>query len=181
MYRRSSLRVAVFFAAIALTFCTLYAGAQDDNPRKPRKIKVPPPSSRIEVSVIRDTDGKPVEHAAVIFHPILGDRDNGVLELKTNEDGKAMVDVIPIGDTVRLQIIAKGFRTYGGDFKVDRPEISMEIRLKRPGGQYSIYGKNGNAAKSDSGSGDDNSKKPAEPQKPAEEDKSKDQAAPPKQ
>jgi hypothetical protein len=116
--------------------------------------------------VIRDSNGKPVEHAAVIFHPILGDRDNGVMELKTNEEGKAMVDVIPIGDTVRLQIIAKGFQTYGGDFKVDRPEISMEIRLKRPGGQYSIYG--------------NNSKKSAEPQKPAAEEKPQDQA-PPKQ
>ena len=61
------------------------------------------------------------------------------MELKTNEDGKAMIDVIPIGDTVRLQIIAKGFQTYGEEFKIDRPEISMEIRMKRPGEQYSIY------------------------------------------
>jgi hypothetical protein len=181
MYRRSSLRVAVISAAIALIFCTIYAGAQESASRKPRKTTVPPPSSRIEISVIRDSNGKPVEHAAVIFHPILGDKDNGVMELKTNEDGKAMVDVIPIGDTVRLQIIAKGFQTYGGDFKVDRPEISMEIRLKRPGGQYSIYGKNGNTAKPDSSSENDGSKKTTEPEKPSDEDKSKVQAAPPQQ
>jgi hypothetical protein len=180
MHRRSSLYIAAIFAVIAVIFCTLNAGAQEDEGRKARKTKVPPPSSRIEISVVRDSNGKPVEHAAVIFHPILGDKDNGVMELKTNQDGKAMVDVIPIGDTVRLQIIAKGFQTYGGDFEVNRPEISMEIRLKRPGGQYSIYGKNGNAAKPD-GAADDSTKKPAEPEKPAEGDQPKEQAAPPKQ
>jgi hypothetical protein len=180
MSRRFSLRIVVISAVIAVSFCTLFAGAQEQKSRKPRKTTVPPPSSRIEVSVIRDTDGKPIEHAAVIFHPILGDKDNGVMELKTNEEGKAMVDVIPIGDTVRLQIIAKGFKTYGSDFEVNRPEISMEIRMKRPGGQYSIYS-NGNPAKFHNGSSNDNTKKPAEPEKPAEENRSKDQAPPPQQ
>jgi hypothetical protein len=174
MSRRISLRIAVISAILSFSFGTFYVGAQEQNSRKPRKSTVPPPSSRIEVSVIRDADGKPIEHAAVIFHPILGDKDNGVMELKTNEDGKAMVDVIPIGDTVRLQIIAKGFKTYGGDFEVNRPEISMEIRMKRPGGQYSIYS-NGNTAKSNNGSGGDSTKKPREESKP------EDQAAPPQQ
>ncbi len=169
MFARHSLRVTVILSGLALTLCTFHAGAQDDESRRARKMKVPPPSSRIEVSVIRDTNGKPVEHAAVIFHPIEGDRDKGIMELKTNEDGKAMVDVIPIGDTVRLQIIAKGFQTYGGDFKVDRPEISMEIRLKRPGGQYSIY-KNGNSPKPEDGQ-----------KKPEDNEKPKDQQAAPRQ
>jgi len=173
MFGRRSLRVTVVLSGLALTLCTFHAGAQDKDSRRPRKVTVPPPSSRIEVSVIRDSNGKPVEHAAVIFHPIEGDRDKGIMELKTNEDGKAMVDVIPIGDTVRLQIIAKGFQTYGGDFKVDRPEISMEIRLKRPGGQYSIY-KNGDTPKPEGGSGD-------ESKKPGDKDKPQDQQAPPKQ
>lgn len=176
MLRRTSLRLAVSSALLALVFSTFHAGAQEENSRRVRKMKVPPPSSRIEVTVLRDSNGEPIEHAAVIFHPILGDRDNGVMELKTNEDGKAMVDVIPIGDTVRLQIIARGFQTYGGDFKVDRPEISKEIRLKRPGQQYSIYrnnkATNADANKSDGGTADDKSTKPAQDEKP------KDQAAP---
>ena len=179
MHRSSSHSIAAFFVTVALIFCTFHAGAQDNSPRKPRKSKVPPPASRIEISVVRDSNGKPVEHAAVIFHPILGDRDNGVMELKTNGEGKAMVDVIPIGDTVRLQIIAKGFQTYGGDFVVDRPEISMEIRLKRPGGQYSIY-KNGDTAKSDGSSGDHKPEKSAGAE-PADQDKPRSEAAPPNQ
>jgi hypothetical protein len=147
MFRRKPIRLSVLLAVFTLTLGALHAGAQDDSTRRGRKFKAPPPSSRIEVSVIRDSNGKPVEHAAVIFHPIEGDRDKGIMELKTNEDGKAVVDVIPVGDTVRLQIIAKGFQTYGGDFKVDKTEISMEIRLKRPGQQYSIYKNNAEAAK----------------------------------
>ena len=40
---------------------------------------------------------------------------------------------------VRLQIIAKGFQTFGEDFKIDKSEMAIEIRMKRPGEQYSIY------------------------------------------
>ena len=75
----------------------------------------------------------------MIFRPIEGDRDRGGMELKTNADGKAVIDVIPIGDTIRLHIIAKGFQTHGEDFKVDKARISMEVRLKRPGEQFSVY------------------------------------------
>lgn len=145
MFRSNFLRLSVVLAGLALVFGSLHIGAQD-NPRRGRKYKVPPPSSRIEITVVRDASGKPIEHAAVIFHPIEGDRDKGVMELKSNFDGKATIDVIPIGDTVRLQIIAKGFQTYGQDFTVDKENISMEIRMKRPGEQYSIYKEHPEAA-----------------------------------
>jgi hypothetical protein len=61
------------------------------------------------------------------------------MELKSNEDGKAIIDVLPIGETVRLQIIAKGFQTYGQDYKIEKSEMAIEVRMKRPGEQYSIY------------------------------------------
>lgn len=146
MFRRSFLLLGVYAAGFALVASSLYAGAQHDKARRGRKYKAPPPSSRVEVTVLRDVNGEPIEHAAVIFHPIEGDRDKGGMELKSNADGVAVIDVIPIGDTVRLQIIAKGFQTYGQDFKVDKPEITMEIRMKRPGEQYSIYKKHDNTA-----------------------------------
>lgn len=84
-------------------------------------------------------NGKPIQDAHVVFHPIEGDKDKGSMELKTDEDGKISLDIIPIGDTVRLQVIANGFQTYGDDYKVDQPKLSWEICLKRPGPQYSIY------------------------------------------
>jgi hypothetical protein len=117
----------------------MLAAAQTGGSSRGRKYKAPPPTARIAVSVVRDTDGKPIENAAVVFHAMEGEKDTGNMELKTGEDGTTVIDVMPIGDTVRLQVIAKGFQTFGDDYKIDKAEVAIEIRLKRPGQQYSIY------------------------------------------
>jgi hypothetical protein len=155
MFRRALLRCSLILAIFSFAVGSMSVSAQDGSSGKwTRKYKTPPPSSRIEVTILKDFNGKPIDNASVIFHPIEGDRDKGALELKTNEDGKAIIDVIPMGDTVRLQVIANGYQTYGQDYKIDKAEMSMEIRMKRPGAQYSIY-KNGSAkATGNSGSGD---------------------------
>jgi hypothetical protein len=163
MFRRFSPRFSVVCASICLIGCSVALRAQDESTQHLRKYKTPPPSARIEVTVIRDTNGKPIEDAHVIFHPIEGDKDKGYLELKTDEDGKATINVIPIGDTVRMQIIANGYQTYGQDYKVDKSEMSMEIRMKRPGAQYSIYKDNTGTPKSDNSSGDKPSQNAAPP------------------
>jgi hypothetical protein len=169
MFRRSLLRLS-FLAAI-FSFALASAGVHaQDNARKGRKYKVPPLSSRIEITILKDDNGKPVQNAAVIFHPIEGDKDKGALEMKSNEDGKAIIDVIPIGDTVRLQVIAKGFQTYGQDYKIDKAEMSMEVRLRRPGKQYSIY-KNGPTASNGSGSDTAKPENPPQNAAPAHNDK----------
>ncbi len=156
MFRRAFFVSCVALAAFSLIAASLALRAQQDDSHHGRKYKAPPLSSRIEITVVRDYNGKPIRDAHVIFHPIEGDKDKGSLELKTNEDGKALINVIPIGDTVRLQVIANGFQTYGQDFKIDKLEILMEVRLKRPGQQYSVY--NNSSANSGSGnnSGTDN-------------------------
>ena len=138
MQCRFRYRLSLFAAAFGLIVTLLAAGAQDA-PKRGRKYKSPPATARIEVTVLREVNGKPIENAAVVFHPMQGEKDKGAMELKTNEDGKTVIDVLPIGDTVRLQIIAKGFQTYGDDYKIDKPEIAIEVRMKRPGEQYSIY------------------------------------------
>jgi hypothetical protein len=106
-----------------------------------RKYTPPPPTAKITVTVMKETNGKPVENAAVVFHPMKGNKDEGGLELKTNEDGKATIDVIPIGDTVRLQVIADGFQTFGDDYPITTDTKDIQIKLKRPARQYSIYEK----------------------------------------
>ena len=153
MFRRAFLRFCVALSAIGLITGTVSLRAQDDNSHHGRKYKAPPPSARIEVTVVRDSSGKPIHDAHVIFHPIEGDKDKGALEVKTDEDGKTVIDVIPIGDIVRMQIIADGFQTYGQDYKIDKPEMSMEVRLKRPGAQYSIYKNSGSGSSNNSGNG----------------------------
>ena len=89
-----------------------------------------------------------------------GSKDKGNMELKTNEDGKAVIDVMPIGDTVRLQIIAKGFQTFGDDYKIDKDQLAIEVRMKRPGEQYSIYK---NHPEKSEGGKDSDAAKPANP------------------
>jgi hypothetical protein len=136
MLSRSQVRFGVLVASLVLVFSSLTAGAQQKASHRGRKFKAPPPTARIEVTVLRDFNGKPIENAAVIFH---GVHDKSNMELKTNEEGKSVIDVLPIGGPVRLQIIAKGFQTFGDDYEVDKPELSIVIRMKRPGEQYSIY------------------------------------------
>jgi hypothetical protein len=159
MFHRSHLCIRVLVAGIGLSAFSLALCAQDSN-QHGRKYKAPPPSAHIEVTVLKDFNGKPITNAHVIFHPTEGDRDKGSLELKTNEDGKAIIDVIPIGDTVTLQVIADGYQTYGQSYKIDKPEMTMEVRMKRPGGQYSIYKNTGSNAGSGSGSGGSSSPSP---------------------
>lgn len=125
---------AIGFALI-LVIGLVTAHSQSGSKRG-RKYKAPPPVAKIEVTVLRDLDKKPIENAAVIFHTL---NESGNMELKSNEDGKAMIDVLAIGDTMRLQVIAKGFQTYGQDYKIDKDQMNIEVRLKRPGEQYSIY------------------------------------------
>jgi len=166
-------RLSVLAASTVLTIAMLgagfMAGAQDSSKRG-RKYQAPPPTARVEVTVLKDVNGKPIENAAVIFHPLKAGKDDGNMELKTNEDGKALIDVLPIGEPVRLQIIAKGFQTFGDDYKIDKAEVVIEVRMKRPGEQYSIYKKHPESAeggKSSDATPDAAKPAPAEAEKPA--------------
>jgi hypothetical protein len=145
MPQRFLLRLSILAAGLALLVGTLNLSGQDVTTKRGRKYKAPPPTARIEVTILKDVNGKPIENAAVIFHPMVGEKDTGNMELKTNEDGKTIIDVLPIGDTVRLQVIARGFQTYGEDYKIDKAEMAIEIKMKRPGEQYSIYKKHDSA------------------------------------
>src|SRR5579864_7195717 len=86
--------------SIALVSC-LPAMAQDAPVKHGRKYKAPPATSHIEVTVLKKFNGKPIANAAVIFDSTLDGKDQGNLEVKTDPDGKATIDVIPTGSTVR--------------------------------------------------------------------------------
>ena len=130
--------------------------------QKQRKYTPPPATATIKVTVLRSTNGKPIPNAAVVFHPMEGDRDKGALELKSDEDGKVTIDVIPIGDTVRLQVIADGWKTYGEDYKIDSDSKEIVVKMKRPGEQYSLYGDSHTAPNNTTPKGESNSAKPSQ-------------------
>jgi hypothetical protein len=151
-------RILVFCSLIVVS---LSAFAQDsDAPKRGRKYKAPPATSHVEITVLRATNGKPIENAAVIFHPLVDGHDNGNMELKTNDEGKAVIDLLETGTNVRVQIVAAGFQTYGEDYKVDKDNMAIEVKLKRPTAQYSIYKNGEGAKKSDPPPSDANDKSP---------------------
>lgn len=97
------------------------------------------PTSSVKITVVRDTDGKPVKYAQVVLHPInRKGKSKGEMDLKTDVDGHATAESIPYG-IVEVQVIAKGFQTVGEDYEVKQAEMEITVKLKRPAGQYSTY------------------------------------------
>jgi hypothetical protein len=137
-----SLRRIVTVGLLLAGLSASIAGMAQDTSNRGRKYKSPPPTAVVEVTVLRASNGKPVQNASVIFHPLQDGKDSGNMELKTNDDGKALIDLLVIGSDVRVQVIAPGFQTYGEDFKVDKDKLAINIKLNRPTHQYSIYNKN---------------------------------------
>jgi len=90
--------------------------------------------------VLKDYNGKPIRNASVIMHPVKGNgkQSKTGLELKTDAEGKTSFDGVPFGK-LRIQIIAQGYQTYGDDYSIDKPEMEVVVKMKRPGEQYSIY------------------------------------------
>lgn len=99
------------------------------------------PMSALRFLVLKDYNGKPVRNAAVVLHPVNkdGTQKRGGMELKTDNDGRTNIDGIPYGP-LRVQVLAPGFQTFGEDYKIDKPELEITVKLKRPGAQYSAYG-----------------------------------------
>ena len=113
------------------------AGAQQD--AHGRKWKPLPPLAHIVVTVVKGFDGKPMPNAAVVFHATLNGRDNGNLEVKTDPEGKATIDVIEVGSNVNVQVIASGFATHAQDISVTGPTKFLEVKMLRPQEQVSQY------------------------------------------
>ena len=124
--------------ALGLAFATAIPGASAQDPRG-RKYKAPPETSHIEVLVLRDNNQKPIPNAAVVFHSVRDGKDEGNLEVKTNDQGKAIIDVIPTGSSVDVQVIADGFATFAGTYQVNEASRAIEIKMIKPRAQISTY------------------------------------------
>ena len=102
------------------------------------------PMSTLRFVVVRDSDGKPVRNAEVVLHPVRrkGKQAKGEMELKTDAEGRTNIDGIPYGP-LRVQVLAPHFQTFGEDYEINKAEMEITVKLKRPGGQYSIYENHG--------------------------------------
>ena len=102
------------------------------------------PETTISVNVMGPTD-KPVSNAEVVLdflgsHQItkLGKRRVTHWEVHTDEKGTAKFPPIPQG-TIQLQVVAKGYQTYGGRIEADTDQKTVPVQLKRPQSQYSAH------------------------------------------
>jgi hypothetical protein len=94
-----------------------------------------PATAKIRITVT-DPNDKPVPNASVyvrfnvsggMFH-----KDHlSELSFKTNQEGSLKVPEVPQGK-VLIQVIAKGWHTYGKWYDVDKDEQSVTIKLEQP-------------------------------------------------
>jgi hypothetical protein len=95
----------------------------------------PAPTTKITIQV-SDPNGKPVGQASVyvrfsqtvgVFH-----KDKlAELDLKTNDDGSCKVPPLPQGK-IMIQVIAKGWRTFGQWYDIEQAEETVPIKLQAP-------------------------------------------------
>jgi hypothetical protein len=90
---------------------------------------------RVEVQVTAEATGAPVEGAAIYlkFKEERFLRKDKKMEwrVKTNKEGKAVFPPIPEG-VVLVQVVAKGWKTYGEYHTLEGPKQLLEIKLKPP-------------------------------------------------
>src|ERR1051325_5472414 len=99
-------------------------------------------TAELKFTVLKDETGKPVRNAAVVLHPVEkdGKQGKGGFELKTDPEGRASFPAAPYGK-LRVQVLARGYQTFGEDYDINEPQHEIVIKLKKPAGQYSIYDK----------------------------------------
>ncbi len=97
---------------------------------------------RIEVST---PGGKPVDRAGVRVQFVkgrskakLGKKIRTNWEMRTNQEGIAAIPPIPQGQ-ILVQVVAKGYQTFGKTFDVNEDEKTIEVKLNPPQAQFSAH------------------------------------------
>ena len=118
--------------AVAVLACAFGLRAGDDD------------MTRLTIEV-KTEGGRPVDRASVVVRFVegrsivkLGKKVRTTFELRTNQEGVAKIPSIPQGK-ILVQVIARGYQTYGNTFEVTEPEKTLEVRLNPPQPQYSAH------------------------------------------
>jgi uncharacterized GH25 family protein len=94
--------------------------------------------------VVTNERGKPVDRASVIVKfegrsvVKLGRKIKTSWEMRTNQNGMVEAPELPKGK-ILVQVIAKGYQTYGQTHQVEEEEKTIEVKLNLPQGQYSAH------------------------------------------
>ena len=94
---------------------------------------------------VKNLEGKPVDRAGVVVRFVkgrsvikLGRKVRTTYEMRTNQEGVVKIPPIPQGQ-ILIQVIARGYQTYGKTFDVDEEEKTVEVKLNPPQEQYSSH------------------------------------------
>jgi hypothetical protein len=97
---------------------------------------------RIEV---RTLGGKPIERASVIVRFVegrsvvkFGKQIRKNWETRTSMEGVAKIPPLPQGK-ILIQVIAKGYQTFGQEFEITEEEKTIEVKLNPPQPQHSVH------------------------------------------
>jgi hypothetical protein len=99
--------------------------------------------TKMKIVVTNDL-GKPVDRADVIVRfggrsvVKLGKLVRTTWEMRSSQQGVAEIPEMPKGK-IRVQVIAKGYQTFGQTFDVNEDERTIEVQLNRPQPQYSAH------------------------------------------
>ena len=94
---------------------------------------------------VKTPSGNPVDRASVIVKFVkgrakakLGKKILKTWETRTNQEGLAKIPPIPQG-TIQVQVIAKGYQTFGQIFEIDEEQKTVQVKLNPPQDQYSSH------------------------------------------
>lgn len=96
--------------------------------------------------VVTTRSGRPIDRADVIVRfggrsvVKLGKMVRTTWEMRSSQEGVADIPEMPKGQ-IRIQVIAKGYQTFGDTFDVSEDERTIEIKLNPPQKQYSSHDK----------------------------------------
>lgn len=136
MRRTSPIRFLSVLLAFALVVAFTFPAHADD-----------PDMTNITVEVMTQKE-HPVPRASVVVRFVegrsivkFGKKIVTSYQLRTSNEGKVTVPPIPQGK-ILIQVIAKGFQTYGEVFEIYEETRTIPIKLNPPQKQYSAHGEN---------------------------------------
>jgi hypothetical protein len=138
---------AIFACALP---CANTCAAQTNDANKPAAQNPPPPADKPDVQdnknsvpgttrlkiIVTNSADKPVGNASVYVRfnepgGFLRKDKLAELSFKTNEDGSVKVPAVPQGK-ILIQVIAKGWHTYGKWYDIEKDQDTVEIKLEPP-------------------------------------------------
>ncbi len=132
-FTRYTLSAALLAAAMAAP--NAHAAPQEHG----RKWQPAPPTAPITITVVKGFNDKPFENAGVVFRAVRDGKSDGTLEVKTDPDGNARIDVLEVGSHVLVQVIARGYATAAAEFDLTADGKQLTLKLQRPQAQVSQY------------------------------------------